>query len=98
MKLLSVFLLTMQIGISAFALETTIGGQRYSCEPIDNPTPKEEWFCSIDLSYHRGGVHNGTGATRSAAAAEAKSSCTASEEPVLRNLCVMPPQCESYTR
>lgn len=93
MKPLFIFFIAFGMAASALALETTIGGQRYSCDPIDSP--REEWFCSIDLSHHRGGVHTGSGPSRFAAASEAKSSCLSSEDSVLRNLCGMPPQCEA---
>ena len=92
MKPFLLLLIILKFGISAYALETVIGGQRYLCEPVDSP--REEWFCSIDLSIHRGGVHTGSGSTRNQAATEAKSSCISSEDSVMRNLCGMPPQCE----
>ncbi|MFN8845380.1 MAG: hypothetical protein ACK5V3_09815 [Bdellovibrionales bacterium] len=92
MKSLLVFFVNLTVSISAYSLETVIGGQRYSCDPIN--TPREQWYCSVDLSFHGGGVHTGVGYTRSQAATEARSSCHSSEGSVLKNLCGMPPQCE----
>ncbi len=93
MKPFLLLLIILKFGISAYALETVIGGQRYSCELVD--APREEWYCSVDLSFHTGGgVHTGSGRTRNQAATEAKSSCFRSESSGLRNLCVVPPQCE----
>ena len=92
MKPFLFLLIILKFGLSAYALETVVGGQRYSCEPVD--APREEWYCSVDLSFHQGGVHTGSGRTRNQAATEAKSSCFSSEGSGLRNLCGMPPQCE----
>jgi hypothetical protein len=92
MKSLIVFFIALNLGVNVFAFQTVVNGQRYSCQPVD--TPKELWYCSIDLSFHNGGVHTGSGYTRSQAVTEAKSSCLSSEGSVLRNLCGMPAQCE----
>lgn len=93
MKLTQSLLFFILTASSSYALEMTIGGKKYSCDPIDQP--KESWFCSIDLSYHGGGVHTGSGQTRFEAASEAKSDCSNYEASTLKNLCGLPPTCES---
>jgi len=90
MKPLLIFFLTLQFTTFATAIDTTIGGKRYSCDPIDEP--KDVWTCIIDLSIHGGAYYMGSSSNLATAKAEAKSDCFASES-VVRNFCVLPVDC-----
>ncbi len=90
MKPLFVFFLTLQIAFSATAIETTIGGKRYSCDPIDEP--RDVWTCVIDLSNHGGGYYMGSSSAHATAASKARSDCSASET-AMRSLCGIPASC-----